>query len=264
MGKLYKLVIDIHNHVFRQPKFEERLLKYMDEAGVDIVCLSPSLEFFEPPFKDPNNKVVEELMKKYPDRIIGFGAVYPGRMPYDLIDELHAKEFRGIKMTIPTKPYDHDDFMKYYEKAEDYGMPILFHTGVVARFKYDHLANVSSDRMRPAHLDRIARTFPKLKIIAAHMGDPWYLEAYMTAQKHPNMWMDVSGLARVTKVIAIKTYLGIRLTPDKLLFGLDEPPEEYPRLVWFWDTALREIGISEEDRRKIFGETAAKILGIKF
>ncbi len=260
--KLYKRIIDIHIHHSGEANFLERLLKCMDEAGVDIACVSPSLVLYKPPFKEPGNEVVEKAFKEYPDKIIGFGAVYPGRSPYEAIDELYSRGFKGIKMTIPTKRYDHDDFLTYYEKAEDYGMPILFHTGVVAHMQYDAELRVSSAFMRPVYLDRIARMFPKLKIIAAHMGDPWYLEAYMTSQKNPNMWLDISGLARFTKACALRRYLWIRVTPDKLLFGLDEPPEDYLRIIYYWDTVLREMGVNEEDRRKIFGETAAKILGL--
>lgn len=252
------MIIDIHNHYWGGKDFLKKLLENMDKAGVDKVCLSGlGINGL------PGNDAVEKAFKEYPDRIIGFGVILPGRAPFEKVDELYSKGFKGLKMTIPTKRYDHEDFMLYYQKAEDYGMPILFHTGVIASFKEDKDLGTTSSYMRPVYLDKIARVFPKLKIIVAHMGDPWFLEAYRVAQYCPNMWLDISGLAIFVKALNIRKYLWIRVTPDKLLWGLDEPPEKYLQLLMTWRTLIREIGISEEESKKIFGETAARILGIK-
>ena len=168
-------------------------------------------------------------------------------------------------MIWPTKRYDDEDFASYYEKAEKYEMPILFHTGIIAASPIDKVWKISSSYMQPVCLDKICRMFPKLRVIAAHMGDPWYLEAYMTSQKNPNMWLDISGLAIFVKASNIRKnkYLNIRLKPDKLLWGLDEPPEKYLRLLLTWKTLLGEIGISEHDSENIFGKTAAAILALK-
>jgi len=254
------MIIDIHNHYWEGGDFLNRLLKGMDSAGVDIVCLN-GLGVYH---GMPGNDDVEKAFKEYPDRIIGFGTIFPGRAQYEEVDELYSRGFKGLKMITPTKRYDDDGFMPYYQKAEDYGMPILFHTGVIASFKGDKELGTSSSYMRPVYLDKIARMFPKLKMIGAHMGDPWFLEAYRVAQYCPNMWLDISGLAILVKALNIRTYLRIRVTPDKLLWGLDDLPEKYLQLLMTWKTLVREIGMSEEDSENIFGRTAAKILSIKY
>ena len=51
-------------------------------------------------------------------------------------------------------------------------MIILFHTGIVIRTNPDTPTDVSVDRMRVTTLDNIARRFPKLTMIAAHLGIP--------------------------------------------------------------------------------------------
>lgn len=257
------IIIDFHQHfaLGGEKDFLRRLLEGMDEAGVDIVCLNGVVV---PPTQAVNgNAEVENAFRKYPGRIIGFGAVYPGRDSFQKVDELHSRGFKGLKMIWPTNRYDHEDFGPYYQKAEDYDMPILFHTGIVAASPIDKEWKISSSYMQPVCLDKICRMFPKLKVIGAHMGDPWFLEAYMTSQKNPNMWLDISGLAIFVKAANIRRYLNIRLTSNKLLWGLDEPPEKYLRLLLTWKTLVREIGISEEDSESIFGKTAGTILGIK-
>lgn len=253
------MIIDVHNHYWEDKDFLRRLFKGMDSAGVDIVCLNG----LGAPYSMPGNDDVEKAFKEHPDKIIGFGTIFPGRVPCEKVDELYSRGFKGLKMITPTKRYDADEFMPYYQKAEDYGMPILFHLGIVMAFKGDRELGTSSSYMRPVYLDKIARMFPKLKIIGAHMGDPWFLEAYRVAQYCPNMWLDISGLAIFVKAQNIRTYLGIRVTPDKLLWGLDDQPEKYLQLLMTWKTLVREIGMSQEDSEKIFGKTAAKILNIK-
>ena len=257
------IIIDFHQHFANggERDFLRRLFDGMDAAGVDIVCLNGVVV---PTTLSVNgNGEVEKAFKEYPNRIVGFGAVYPGRDPFEKVDELHSRGFKGLKMIWPTKRYDHEDFATYYEKAEKYEMPILFHTGIIAASPIDKEWKISSSYMQPVCLDKICRMFPKLRVIAAHMGDPWYLEAYMTSQKNPNMWLDISGLAIFLKAANIRKYLNIRLKPDKLLWGLDEPPEKYLRLLLTWKTLLGEIGISEQDSENIFGKTAATILAIK-
>lgn len=218
-----------------------------------------------PKWSDTEEKGWERIFKDYSDRIIGFGTIFQGRMPENkpqVVDEYYSKGFKGLKFLNPTKRYDHDDFLVYYEKAEERSMPTLFHTGVVARESVVKREDVSSGHMRPVYLDRIARWCPKLKIIAAHMGEPWYGEAYNTSQKNPLMWLDISGKGIWLKAKAIREHLWVRLRPEKLVFGIDEPSSQYARLIYAWDTILYEIGLNQKQRDMIFGETAAQILNV--
>ena len=253
---LPKLIIDVHHHYVPRKGFLDELIEDMDMANVGKVCLITS----GPSYGEGEKGDFERAFKDYEDKVIGFGTIYPGKSRPEVVDEYYSRGFKGIKVIYPTKRYDHGGFLTYYQKAEELGMPILFHTGVVARHRLDIAEDISSAHMRPVYLDRIARLFPKLHVVAAHMGDPWYLEAYMTSQKNPNMWLDISGKAILLKALNIRKYLGIRLTVDKLLFGLDEPSREYSRLIYTWSTLLYEMGLSQEERAKVFGRNAAKML----
>jgi predicted TIM-barrel fold metal-dependent hydrolase len=253
-----KDVVDVHHHYSSEKGFVEKLLKEMESAGVRLVCLISS----GPNFNEKEDSDWRIIFKDFGDRIFGLGLFKPGRCDYEVVDRYYSKGFRGLKAIEPNRPYDDDNYLRYYERAEEYGMPILFHTGVVARSSTQEREDVSSGYMRPIHLDRIARWCPRLKIIAAHMGDPWFSEAYNTSQKNPNMWLDISGKGIWLKASAIREHLWIRLRPEKLLFGLDEPPTQYRRIIHAWETILYEMGISQEQRDMIFTGTARRILSI--
>ena len=72
-------------------------------------------------------------------------------------------------------------------------MIVLFHTGIVMRPNPDEPTDVSVDRMRVTTLDNIARRFPKLTIIAAHLGNPDYAWAAEIGRWNPNLYFDLSG-----------------------------------------------------------------------
>jgi hypothetical protein len=74
------------------------------------------------------------------------------------------------------------------------------------------------------------------------------------------MWLDISGKGIWLKANAIREHLWIRLRPEKLLFGLDEPPTQYRRIIHAWETILYEMGISQNHRDMIFSGTARKII----
>jgi uncharacterized protein len=56
-------------------------------------------------------------------------------------------------------------------------MILLFHTGIVNRLHPEQPANISFDRSRVTRLDLIARHWPRLTIIGAHLGNPDYAAA---------------------------------------------------------------------------------------
>jgi len=251
-----KGIIDIHHHYSSEKGFVDALLREMNSAGVKMVCLISS----GPSCSGQEAADWRRIFKDFDDRVFGLGLFNPGKCDYDVVDQYHSKGFKGLKAIEPKRPYDDDDYLRYYEKAEEYGMPMLFHTGVVARGSTLEREDVSSGNMRPIQLDRIARWCPKLRIVAAHMGDPWFSEAYNTSQKNPNLWLDISGKGIWLKACAIREHLWIRLRPEKLVFGIDEPPTEYKRLIHTWETLFYEVGLTQEQRDMIFTDTAKRIL----
>lgn len=120
----------------------------------------------------------------------------------------------------------HDPF---YELAERYDVPVVFHTGDTAGgyglLKYAH----------PLTIDTVAARFPKVRFVIAHCGSPWIADAVEVMVKNENVYIDLSGLLEgklsgdeyLRKQHAYFAYLRMWLDYaeryDKLLYGTDWP-----------------------------------------
>ncbi|MFX0058929.1 MAG: amidohydrolase family protein [Candidatus Hodarchaeota archaeon] len=89
------------------------------------------------------------------------------------IEKAFSEGFRMIKVTIPKKPYDDEEFFSLWEIAQNLKIPILFHTGVVTLAKKVPEEKTLSWYMHPMRINHIANAFPRLKIIIAHLGVHW-------------------------------------------------------------------------------------------
>ena len=141
------------------------------------------------------------LHRKYPDTFVPFAWLDFEKTP-QIVDDLHAQGFVGLKAQFPGHPYDHDGFFPFYERAERLGMLIVFHTGGGLQFSHDlvpigrdHPERLAAKHMVPMTLDLVAKTFRKLKIVAAHMGGrPWaYGEGISLLANNPNCYLDNSA-----------------------------------------------------------------------
>lgn len=144
--------------------------------------------------------------------------------------------------------------------------------GLLIGFALVNPYRISSNYMKPIYLDTIARIFPRLTIIGAHLGNPWYEEATMSARWNPNLYFDLSG-----SILKKKTpeFLGGLLwwTPqtryrdpegryawEKILFGSDVPYHEIEEVMADYKGVLNKLKINQEIQDGIFGGTMAKIL----
>jgi predicted TIM-barrel fold metal-dependent hydrolase len=139
----------------------------MDAGGIDkVVLVNTALK--GSPLRMMNEGVAK-LLKRYPDRFIGFAGFDPNTGEQAVQDIEYAVEglgFVGIKTVSSGYQLNINDETYYpcYEKAQELGLPALIHTGTVIlkgnRGKYVH----------PLMIDDVAFDFPDLKIICAHLG----------------------------------------------------------------------------------------------
>lgn len=256
------MVIDFHAHYPRQENFIPRLLEALPRTGIDRICLCSAGE----EFGHVTNREVGAAFQQHPDSIIGLALVRLGIDPPEAVDEYVKQGFRGIKTTNPTAPYDDPSFFPYYERMERYSLPVLFHTGIVMRTPADRERNVSSTKMQPVRLDAVARSFPGLNIVAAHLGVPWYEEASMLARIHPNFYVDLTGASwggwRANKGPDFYRYHFFWPHAwEKIVFGTDilrvEDLEPAKRI---HDRIFEPLGLDQETLNKIYGGTAARLL----
>ena len=255
-------VIDCHHHLLDEPEYAERLVAECDRLGIDRVCVSGLGE----QFAMPDNDAVARAVARFPGRIIGMYYLRLGREDASVVPSLRGRGFSGIKVTCPTRSYDDPSFYPIYEAAQAHRLPILFHTGVVMRGPLDHRFDVNSARMRPVFLDAVARAFPELNIIIAHLGVPWYEEAAAMARFHPNLYVDLTGSPtgwRRSKPLSF--YPEMFWWPGaagKILFGTDVAIAEMEAVLRDYQQIAAELQVDEPTRRALFGETMARLLGI--
>ena len=265
------MIIDSHHHLEPRPHYTRDLLKACDKLDIDYVVVAGLPDYYQ----WSNNDDIEKAMKESKGRILGFAWVNLGVDRPSKIDEFKDRGFTGLKFIMPKHDYDHGSLYPIYERAEQLGMPGLFHFGVVA-FRPGHEArDVSSARMRPIMIDPLARAFSKWIIIGAHLGNPWYREACMACRWHVNLYFDITGSTlKQYKPEDLGPYLWWRKNSryrdpkkrdawEKILFGSDVPAEEIHDVMNDYQKLMDHYQLSPGLRRKIWGETAAKILGIK-
>jgi len=197
--------------------------------------------------------------------IVGFGFIRLGIDTWHLVDELYEQGFRGLKTISPRKNYSDKEYYSIYKRAEELNMPILFHTGIKIFNPLDVKHDVACERMQPIFLDAIARAFPKLKIIGAHLGVPWYNEACMVARANPNVFFDLSGAINLLyelKPWFFETLTYWEMAKEKFVFGVDDHYERIPEAVNKFNILMDKLNFSQELREKIFYGNMEKILGL--
>ncbi len=257
----------------------DRLIKEMDEAGIDkTVLLGLDYEFLfrgKVSYKFYNDYVAN-IIKEHPDRFIGLAGIDPRRGKEAIVELDRCIEelgFKGVKLWPLTGFYPDDPlFYPFYERVEELGGVILCHTGEGPQGTYLKYC-------RPVFLDTVAVDFPKINIIMAHIGRPWTSEAISVATKNVNVYIDISAWEPVLKLAPFaffQTLIEAKLTCgiDKILFGTDWPLftsmvslKEYVESIkkMKLPPPMKLMGLpefTEEEKNKILGENAAKVLGL--
>jgi predicted TIM-barrel fold metal-dependent hydrolase len=168
------------------------------------------------------NLFVSEYVRKFPQKLIGFAGIDPTEDGAAEEVQTAKEDLRLAGLTVSPANQDFHPAdsraMEVYAEAEKLGMPILFHPSgqfsVMSKLEF----------ARPYLLDEVARTFPKLRIVIAQMGQPWVEETIVMLGKHANVLADVSGLLSHTwqayNAMVMAHQHGVI---DKLLFGSDFP-----------------------------------------
>lgn len=256
------MVIDFHSHYPAEDNFAAKLIDLLPQAGIDRICLcSAGAQFGHAP-----NETILAAARAWPDKISALALVELGIDPPDVVDRYVAEGYAGFKITNPNAPYDSEDFFPVYERMERTGLPLLAHTGILMRIPPRPGRRTNSNWMRPVCLDAVARSFPALNIVAAHMGAPWNEEASMLARMHPNFYLDLTGAWwggwRANKDAAFYRYHFFwEGAWNKVLFGTDILLlEELIPSKQFHDRLLAGLELPEETVGRICGGTAARLL----
>lgn len=257
-------IIDSHTHYSPRPDFERSFLATYEKYNA-MACLLIGM-------KDLDRGLA--FAKAHPDRVIPYAGIdIDSPTVLEDIRKVQAMGFKGLGELFAVNQWDYDDpkYDPIWKLAEELGLPIAPHTGI--------LATGQMARMRPAFLATIAVKFPNLFIHAAHFGNPWYEEAGEATRRNRNLYFDISGSSLVKKeedpgfwkqYLWWTPHLGKAHMPEdavpafeKMLFATDEPPEAFEENIRRFNKMLDACGVSEETRAKSYGLTVARFHGIE-
>jgi len=138
-----------------------------------------------------------------------------------------------------------------YALAQEEKFPVLIHTGS-SIFKGSKVKYAN-----PIYLDDLAADFPDLCLIMAHSGRGlWYEKAFFLSRIHPNLHLEISGLPPKN---LLNYFPGMEENIDKFIYGSDWPGI---KTISSNIKAIKALPLTEESKRKILYENAARILGL--
>ncbi len=233
----------------------EDTLKDMDAAGVDkAVIVAVDAETIHK--YRVSNDLVAETVAKYPDRLIGFASVDPHKGKDGLKEFERAVgelKLRGLKLLPHLVELDINDKKIYplYEAAQSLNVPVLFHTGTQFHF------GTKIKYCRPLPVDDVAVDFPRLKLIIAHFGYPWWEEALAVVRRNPFVYFNIAGWAPRYIPEGVIRLADTALT-GKVLFGSDYPLLTRVRIM----KELKELKLKETTFVQMTETNPKALLGI--
>ena len=262
-------LVDVHHHFDeKNPKYIDDFLRVADKLNLTACMLTPFA----------HRKVVAEAARKYPAQIIPFGYVELDAPDVaQQVKELHDMGYRGLgELEFPKKPFTDRSYDPVYELANEYSWIVLFHTGIVLRQVFDKPEDITSSRMRPVHLEEIARRFPRLTVLGAHCGNPEYEWAAEVSRWNPNVFFDLSGSTltkmrgRLSHFQDVFWWSGVgqdTATPNndpsafiKLVFGTDTELDRIEGVVSSYRALFDACDVPQSTRRMILGGTMSQFL----
>ena len=261
---------------------EDSLITFMDRYGVDLACILPESMMDTTGYATrwSTNGYVAAVCEKHPDRFIfqcNVGPILKRGMKHALWELEYLVKERNCKLVKfypPEDTYINDRRLwPFYKKITELRIPVTIHTGFTwvppGRAKY----------CVPILLDEVATDFSDLTIIAFHAGWPYCRDLNMVALTHPNVYISLSLVMvwwfnapwRLAEIIGEAIQFA---GEDRIVWGSDffgagglirlavqalrdfEMPEELKQRYGY-------AAITEEVKRKIFGENLARVLGIE-
>jgi len=234
-------------------------------SGVDVAIVfginSLALKMYTP------NQAIADYAQAHPDKIVGFMSIDPNDPgAVEEMDFCHASlGLRGIKMSPVYQDYHPCDekARRIHRRAEQLGLPILTHAA------FHSIARTRMEWANPLLYDNVAREFPGLKIILAHIGLPWFEDAMVMVRKHENVFADVSPAIHhdwLYRAMAMFQEFGVM---HKLLFGSDFPISTPEKV----QAALRNVNhvvegtamqkINPESIEQLIHRDALSLLGLE-
>jgi aminocarboxymuconate-semialdehyde decarboxylase len=272
----------------------DKQLEYMDTLGhqVDVVCSTGpfSIYFSDLPADEGRDAAMEwnEYMagaqRQYPGRLWASAAVplTDTRIALEVLDHAVGKlGLMGVNVpgSIGDDPHiDAERLEPFYARVEELGIPMFLHPTDAVFVEmlegYNGALHLSLGRVIEVSvaasrliLSGQMERHPKLKVVLSHTGGalPYQSGRMDKNTKKANLPQPVSTYMKRMYTDTVSPHaMGMKFAID--YYGVDHVMygSDYP--CWSPEEALRHLhtlGLSAEDRQKIFYENARRILGLR-
>ena len=267
-------------------------IKALDSMRIDMQAISPSpilLFYWEDAavaahFSRKQNEAIQEAVRKYPDRFIGFGSV-PLQSVADSIaiaEEAKSMGLKGLEIgnAVGDKPLDDPMFEPFFAAAQELDLLLFVHPlegGVDAD---DPLAPVLGNVLHFTFrttlmvermiLKGLFEKYPNLRLCLSHGGgllafNIWRLDhsyslradLQRTSPKKPSEYLKQMYFDTIVHSVAALQYLVQVVGADRVVIGTD-----YPMGMGDFESVKKvlELNVSTAEREQILGGNAAAAL----
>jgi predicted TIM-barrel fold metal-dependent hydrolase len=280
------VTVDFHTHVFppeikkkrsqyieRDPCFTilysnpeaaiataDELIADMDKNGIDISVIV-NIGWTTHELCVETNDYIIDAVSRYPDRLVGFGAVQPQSVKAS-VAEIERCAKAGLKGIGEIRPdmqlFDLEDEMvvdPFVEALSHHKLILLTHASEPVGHSYQGKGGVTPDVLYP-----FIAANPKLTIVCAHWGGglPFYHLMPEVKKATKNVYYDTAA-SPFLYTPDIYNHVVKLAGPDKILFGSDYPLMPPSRLL----EEIKAIELNQETKDLIVSGNARRLLGIK-
>lgn len=282
---MLEMLIDFHTHVvppgikerradyvgrdacfsllYAEPKAKlataEEVIASMDEHEIDKSVIL-NLGWVSHELCVETNDYILEAIVRYPERLIGFCVIQPlaGDKALKELERCARNGVKGIgEMRPDVQGFDLKDssvMRPVIETAVKHNLIFLTHASEPVGHQYFGKGNITPEAIYPFILN-----FPDLKVVCAHWGGglPFYALMPEVDKALSNVYFDIAATPFLYKPQIFKQVADIAGS-DKILFGSDYPLLSPKRII----DQLESTGLSQEDKAKILGGNAQRLLSI--
>ncbi len=247
-------IIDIHAHLGPYFQFPITHFEVADvvgkagELGIEKICVSHTFNFLYD--VNQGNQWTIRAARSYPQNVLAAGVLDPRKSEPEIIEEYRKCDpevvmWGELHPALHRYPMNGQGYRCILELIALNPKPVLFHT------------DESDPYSRPELVEEFAGLFPQLPIIVGHSGNVLggFEKAVELALKFDNVFLD-STFSR--NYYGIIEWMIKKVSSRKILFGSDIPFLNGSAQVG----KLFAAGISDRDRRNIFRNNAADLLGL--
>ena len=296
-----KLNCRINTAIF-QGRDIDRRLEHMDRLGIDIHVLTipaPGADRFEGEdavaIARAANDAIAVICRKHPKRFIGFFTLPSSSISASLdelersVNDLGLKGF-GCFANLNGQALDREELFPIYERLTKYSLPVYIHptaplateaTGIdimpTLIFGWAFDSTVAMTRLI---YGRVLERFPEISFVVADVGGVLAFFAQRakniytgrTEEIRQRYWLKENPLDSFRRFYVdtadhpastLKCVLDF-FGPDRLVLGTNYPygPEEGCALIKNSLAAIDGLNLNKQDKEKVLGGNAAKILGV--